>query len=155
MRITDYLKKEDIKVFLTGKNKKEIIGELVSFLGSHHPDINTKEVLGKVMEREGLETTGIGEGVAIPHARVDNLEDVHVVFGLHREGVGFNALDGKPARIFCLVLYPAAEISLQIRFLARLSRLFHVEDLRDKLCTCKKPDEVFDTIKSFEDTHFH
>ncbi|MBU0504561.1 MAG: PTS sugar transporter subunit IIA [bacterium] len=155
MRITDYLTKNDIKINLIGRSKQDIIEEMVAFMVSKHPEIKGKEALAKVLERESLETTGIGEGVAIPHARLDCLDDLQIVCGSVPDGADFKSLDDKPVKIVFLILYPEDQISLQIRFLARVSRLLHVSGLKNRLFASKSSDELYEVLKNFEDTHFH
>jgi nitrogen PTS system EIIA component len=82
-------------------------------------------------------TTAIGNGIAIPHARIEGLEQVCFAFGITPDGSYFESIDGKPANIFFLTLFPAKEVTTQVCLLERLSRFLNDKKLRKKLSTCK------------------
>ena len=155
MRITDFLKKECIKVYLEGTNQEEIIKELIELIFKNDPEINKDEALEGLFKRENIESTAIGEGVAIPHAKIEKGKDISVAFGLLEKGAEFNSLDGKPVKLVFLILYPKDKINLQLRFLARVARLLRQSGLHDSLFNCKSPKDVIDTFKHYEDKHFH
>ncbi len=155
MRLIDFLKKEHIKVFLIGKNKKEIIYELSDILLINKTDIQKSEVRDAIFEREKLSSTGIGDNIAIPHARVSTFDDLIVACGLTEDPVNFDSLDGKPVKIVFLILCPMDKPTLQIRFLARVSRLLNNKIFREKLLKCNSTDNIYQTIADYENKHFH
>jgi mannitol/fructose-specific phosphotransferase system IIA component (Ntr-type) len=155
MRITDFLKKECIKVYVEGKNRESIIEELLDLIIQNYPAINKEVALAGLFKREKLESTAIGRGVAIPHARIENCDNISVAFGLLNKGVDFKSLDNKPVRVIILILFPKEKITLQMRFLARVARLLHHSGLHDKLFECSSQDDVLDSFKNYEDKHFH
>lgn len=155
MQITDYLKMQGVKVYLKGQSKKEVVKELLDLTSKVYPDLNKEANFKNLLERENIETTAIGDGVAIPHARIEGIDDIYVVFGLLKEGVDFKAIDGQSVRIVFLILSPQKDTSLQLRFLARVSRLMHVEELRKDLLQCRSAGEVLETFKRYEEKHFH
>ncbi len=155
MRLTDFLKKEHIKVFLEGKNKEELINELADLLLSENSGIQIDEVKKAIFEREKVGSTGIGNGIAIPHARADMIEDLIVACGLTSTPIDFDSIDSLPVKIVFLILCSKAKPTLQIRFLARTSRLLHDRLLRDTLSSCTTADEVYQTIIDYEDKHFN
>ena len=154
MRISDVLDKSKIKVFLEGTSKREVIEELAELLLDAHTVEQRARAVQQLFEREADCSTGIGAGVAIPHARIESCQKVLVAFGLSREALEFDAIDQQPVRIVCLVLSPHDQPGLQLRFLARASRLLHNPELRDRLLQCSSADAVCNAFREYEDVHF-
>ena len=154
MRITDVLKQDRIKVCLTGTIKDELFTELIELASPDAPREVRDSHLAAVREREGLASTGVGKGVAIPHGKSDSLEELVGAFGITREPVEYNAIDGAPVRIVFLILAPRAEQRLYMRFLARVSRVLNNRVLRDQLLACAAAGSVFRTFSEYEDAHF-
>ncbi len=155
MLILDYLKKECISIDLKGENKEEVLKELAELQFDSYPNVDRKEAFESLFEREELLSTGIGEGIAIPHARIKSSKEISVAFGLLKKDIDFSSLDNKPVRIIFLIFFPKDEVSLQIRFLARVSRLLKHSSLHDDLFKCTSQEEVINTIKQYEKKHFH
>ena len=154
MHISDILQTEHIKVFLDGTGKREIIEELYDLLMPGQEEVPRARALGALFEREALCSTGIGNGAAIPHAKVSGGDAIAAAFGLAAEPIDYDAVDGNPVRIFILILCPEAIPSLQLRFLARASRLLHDPQLRDRLLACCDAGAVHDTFREYEEMHF-
>lgn len=155
MLISDYLFKECICVDLQGNTKEEVINELAELQFLAHPDIDREETMAGLFDREDLLTTGIGNGIAIPHARISSVSNICVSFGMLQKDVDFQSLDEKPVRIVFLILFPKDQVNLQLRFLARVSRLLQHTTLHDALYTCKSPEDVIKTFQEYEEQHFH
>ncbi|MCP4757618.1 MAG: PTS sugar transporter subunit IIA [Proteobacteria bacterium] len=155
MLITDFLKKECINVDLQAGSKEEIIKELAELLLKYHPEIDKEEAYAGLFEREKLLSTGIGEGVAIPHARLESSRKISVAFGLVHKETDFGSLDNKPVKIVFLIFFPKDEVNLQLRFLARVSRLLRDASLYESLYESQSPEEVVAVFKQYEDHHFH
>jgi mannitol/fructose-specific phosphotransferase system IIA component (Ntr-type) len=155
MRLTDFLKKEHVKVFLQGKSKEELINELSEVLLSGYTDSQVDETKKAIFEREKLSSTGIGKGIGIPHGRVDFVDDLIAACGLTVEPVEFDSLDSQPVKMVFLIVCPASQPNLQIRFLARASRILSDDQLRDQLFQCTTADEVYQAIVDYEDKHFN
>ncbi len=154
MRITDVLKQERIKVYLTGTTKNEIFTELIDLAIPDAPAEERKRYLAAVHEREGLASTGIGKGVAIPHGRSSALGGMVAAFGITSEPVEYNSIDGAPVMIVFLILAPGDDQRLYMRFLARVSRVLNNRVLREKLISCGDAGEVFRTFTEYEDAYF-
>ncbi len=155
MRLTDFLKKEHVKVFLEGKNKEELINELTEVLLSDTSGVEIDEVKKAIFEREKVSSTGIGNGIAIPHARVDTGDNLITACGLTKEPIDFESIDEQPVKIVFLILCPKSQPTLQIRFLARTSRVLNDKLLRDTLSSCTTAEEAYQTITDYEDKHFN
>lgn len=113
--------------------------------------IMTREpILHKIREREELESTGVVEGIAIPHARTEAVKDLLVVIGIIKEGLDFNSLDGKPVNIVFLIVAPEEAKSKYIQVLARISRMCRQEDFRNALLNSSSPSEVMSLLEKFD-----
>jgi len=130
MRLEDYLQPDFVIGELASESKSDVLAELVAPLRACWPDFDAPRALQVLLDRENLGTTGIGDGVAIPHGKMENLEKIVIVVGRSLKGVNFDALDFKPCRIFFLVLAPEHVAGLHLRILAHISRLLSDESFR-------------------------
>jgi len=153
MKIMDFLSKEAISVELTSRTKKDAIRELVELLvkAKKLDPANVEKVVKVLLEREELGSTGIGQGIAIPHAKTDAVKEVVASFGKSNEGVEFDALDNKPVYLLFLLVAPADASSLHIKALAKISRLLKHKYFRSMLRKATNAGEVVKIIAE-EDT---
>ncbi|HCG73623.1 MAG TPA: PTS fructose transporter subunit IIA, partial [Nitrospina sp.] len=107
MKIDEILKKESVIADLVGKNKLEVIQEMTSCLKQNNIIKDDQALFTTLMEREKLGSTGIGENVAIPHGKSDELTQIITVFARSLGGVDFESLDQKPVHFVCMVIAPA------------------------------------------------
>jgi len=133
MKISDILSAELIVPDLQQTTKRGVLEELISHLSAVVEGINAADLLGVLMEREQLGSTGIGDGVAIPHGKLKELKKLLAVFGKSARGVEFNAMDGRPVHLFFLLLAPENSAGVHLKALARLSRLLKNNGFRQKL----------------------
>lgn len=154
MRISDRLAPKNVKVPLRGKKKREVIIELCEQIFADRAPEARQSVIDDVLAREKVASTGIGAGVAVPHGRTDLCSEIEVAVGLSLEGIHFDAIDEQPVQIVILLLCPMDKPNRQIRMLARVSRLFHDDDLRQSLLTAKSADELCAALRCYEDMHF-
>uniref|UniRef100_UPI00356501EE PTS sugar transporter subunit IIA n=1 Tax=Pontiella sp. TaxID=2837462 RepID=UPI00356501EE len=103
-------------------------------------------VLEAVMEREGKMSTGMQNGVAIPHGKTDSIKRLVAAVGLNKAGVDFNSMDGEPATIFIMTLSPTKRAGPHIQFLAEVSRLISQPAEREKLLEAKTHGEIYETL---------
>jgi PTS system nitrogen regulatory IIA component len=148
MRLADYLDKDLIISDLSARTKSEVLAELVSPLTAKYPNLDPTRVTQVLMDREMLGTTGIGDGIAIPHGKLDSIEQVMVVVGRSRDGVDFASLDHKPATIFFTVLAPAAVVGLHLKLLATVSRLLKDDTFRRAFAASPGQDELWSLLQS-------
>ncbi len=125
-----YLKPELMKVDLKGTDKPSIIDELIELLVQQHAVKDREVVRQAIMDREAQMSTGLEHGVAIPHARMDGIEDMLCAIGVKREGVDFASLDGQPANIFIMTVSPRKTPAPQVQFMALMSRLLDENNRR-------------------------
>jgi PTS system nitrogen regulatory IIA component len=151
MRINDVLKRENVHLFLRRSGKDAVLAELVDLLLAGHPEAERREALREVRMREEIGSTGIGEGVALPHAKPSFCTRMLACLGMTTDPVPFDSIDGKPVRIFLLVLGPRDQAGPHLRFLARAARLLKKPERREELLACTDAGQAFDVLERFEE----
>src|SRR5687768_18499628 len=146
MRLTDILKPENIKVPLTSTTKTDAIGELVTLLAENKAITDAKKVLDSVLDREATRTTGIGNGLAIPHGKCTGTNHLVMAVGRAANPIDFQAIDGRPVTLIWLLSSPPDKTGPHIHALARISRLMTVDKFRSALAAAKSAQEIFDII---------
>ena len=146
MKIIEMLKKEFIVADLQAKSKQETLAELTGVFTKGQAQSDAEAMLHVLLEREKLGSTGIGDGIAIPHGKVAGLEEMVVAFGRSREGIDFDSLDGRPVHLFFLLMAPENSAGLHLKALAKISRMLKDGAFRKKLLEAKTDDELFQVI---------
>ena len=152
MRILDFLDKDAIELNVKSKNKKEVIEELVEMLAKKNVILDKKATIESLMEREELGSTGVGQGIAIPHSKTKGVKDLVAAFGVSADGVDFDALDGEAVNIFFLLLAPEGAAGLMLKALARVSNFLKNKYYRRKILEAKDKADVLQTIEEEEKT---
>ena len=150
-KLIDWLPLSQVLPDLKAHNKKTVLEELCGPVLAAHPDIDLSMLMGVLQEREKLGSTGIGDGVAIPHGKLVGLDDIVLVFGRSRAGVDFDALDGRPTHLFFMVLAPEASVGIHLKALARISRLLKSQVVRRELMTAGDATQVMNIITAQEE----
>lgn len=149
LRLGNYFSEEVICLDLKSRQRDDILSELIGLIPQlQDRPVEKEKLLDVLKEREELCSTGVGDGVAFPHARnamVGLVKDPVIVFGRNVEGVPFGSVDGTPVKIFFLVLAP--NVTMHLRILARLSRLLRDPHLRNNLITAEHSSRVLSLIK--------
>ena len=147
LKVLDFLDPAAILVDLTATHKRGVLEELTGLLAKSGKIKDPKAAIEILLERERLGSTGIGQGIAIPHAKTDQTGQIAAAFGLSRRGVNFDALDGEPVYIFFLLVAPPDAAGLHLKALARISRLLKDKFFRQSLRDVKDAAEVVRIIK--------
>jgi fructose-specific phosphotransferase system IIA component len=150
LRLTEILKPQDIKIPLAATTKSEAIAELVTLLAENHHIDDAKKVLDAVLEREATRTTGIGNGLAIPHGKCTGLKELVMAIGKPAQPIDFQAIDGRPVQIIWMLSSPPDKTSPHIHALARISRLMTIDKFRHALLAAKDSHEAFEIIVAQE-----
>ncbi|MBS3755891.1 MAG: PTS sugar transporter subunit IIA [Desulfobacterales bacterium] len=145
MKILDYINEQTVLTDLSSGDKKGVIDELAQPV-AELTGLDHREIVRVLIERERLGSTGIGDGIAIPHGKINGLESLVLGFGLSHKGVNFDALDGKPTHIFFLLLSPDNSTGIHLRILARISKLLKEASFKEKLMQAKAPADIISTI---------
>ena len=152
MRLSDILKPQDIKIPLEAKSKTEAIGELVNLLAANGQVTDPKKVLEAVLDREATRTTGIGNGLAIPHGKCPGVENLVIAIGKTATPIDFQAIDGRPVTLIWLLGSPPDKTGQHIHALARISRLMTIDKFRQAVAGAQTPQELFDLIVQQENS---
>ena len=133
---------------LGAREKREVLADMAQALAKVEPQIEAERLLEVLLEREALQSTGIGEGVAIPHGKMVGLDRLVASFARNPEGVDFDAIDGQPTHHFFLLVVPEHSGGQYLKALARISRFFRDAAFRQKLV---EADSVDDVIRAIEE----
>lgn len=146
MRLAEILTESCVLADIKGKTKEDILSELVGSLKKANLIDNTDETKRVIMERERLGSTGIGDGVAIPHGKLKKLDRILCVAARSLDGVDFDAVDRKPVHIFFLVLAPEDSASMHLKVLSRISKILRDKSFRKKLLKLADAHELYTTL---------
>ena len=152
MRLSEILKPQNIKVPLEAKTKADAIAELVTLLAANGEVVDPKQVLDAVLDREATRTTGIGNGLAIPHGKCNGAAHLSMAIGRPATPIDFQAIDGRPVNLIWLLTSPPDKTGPHIHALARISRLMTIDKFRVALMAAKTAQEMYDTIILQEST---
>jgi fructose-specific phosphotransferase system IIA component len=150
MRLTDILKLQHIKVPLVAKEKKAAIGELVTVLADAHELKDAALLLTSVLEREATRTTGIGNGLAIPHGKCTGVDHLVIAIGKPEAPIDFESIDGRPVNLIVLLASPPDQTGPHIQALARISRLMTVDGFRQAMRAATSAQQVYDAVLAQE-----
>jgi len=150
MKLNDLLSEQVIRIPLKSTEKTQIIEEMVDILHRARKLKDRDAVLRAVLEREQVMSTGIGGGVAIPHAKTEAVDDLVASFGITRQGVDFQSIDEKSVRIVFLLIAPADQTGPHLKALSRISRLMHWDEFRAKLIASRNSKEVIEAFAQEE-----
>ena len=143
MKILDLIPAGGVVGDLRSETKEGVLRELSEAACRAVPGISPDHLLSVLMDRESLGSTGIGGGIAIPHGKIPGIDQLVAVFGRSREGVQFASLDGRPARLFFLVVAPESNSAgIHLKVLARISRLAKDERFRRRLMEAEGAEEI-------------
>lgn len=150
MLLTDLLSPERIKIPLVSGSKAELLRELVELALNGAGDGDREEVLRAVREREEVLSTGIGNGVAIPHGKTPRVQELILAAGVAASGVEFEALDGQPVQLFFLLVGPDAAAGQHVKALSRISRLLRRDEFRERLIAASDPQQFYAVLSEAE-----
>jgi len=148
MKLTDILKPEQVIADLKSTGKRAVMKELCGPLLKIQPQLDLKVLMEVLIERERLGSTGIGDGIAIPHGKLPDMDNLLLSFGRSLAGVDFDSLDGKPAHLFFLVVAPENSAGVHLKTLARISRLLKSNALRRDLMEAKDSRAIYAIIEA-------
>lgn len=146
MKITEFLSPDAVIGSLSAKEKSAVLEELCRPLASRLPNVSVEQLREVLEDREKLGSTGIGEGVAIPHGKLPGLPSLMATFGRSIEGVDFDAIDGKPTHLFFALVAPENSAGIHLKALARISRLFKNAKFRQAILEAGSAEEIYRLI---------
>ncbi|WP_022819929.1 PTS sugar transporter subunit IIA [Fusobacterium russii] len=151
IKITDYISEDLVSLDLKARNRDEVLVELSKLLEkSENIESNNNDVYKALIDREKLGSTGIGKGVAIPHAKTESAKKLTVAFGISKKGIDFKSLDDENVNLFFVFASPNKDSQIYLKVLARISRLIREEEFRTRLYNCTSSREVIECIEEKE-----
>jgi mannitol/fructose-specific phosphotransferase system IIA component (Ntr-type) len=143
--LTEILSPDRVVMPVAARDKTGVIAELTRHLTDRLGG-DYAEVLGAVQEREAGGSTGIGFGVAIPHARSPGVRELSLVCGVSPSPVPYDSIDGEPVRLFFLIVGPTGSAGMHVKVLSRIASLVRSETVRKQLCEAGTPDEFYNVL---------
>ncbi len=153
MKILDILNVDCIIPELHSQNKRDVLEELIGALSNFKASLDKKALVEVLLERERLGSTGIGDGIAIPHGKIQDLDELILSFGRSTQGIEFDSMDGRPTHLFFLLIAPENSAGIHLRALAKISRLLKSAHFRQRLMEAGNREEIFQVIQE-EDKEF-
>jgi PTS system nitrogen regulatory IIA component len=154
MKIMEFINTKAVAADLKATTKEGVIKELSGLLAKAGAIKEDKTLVRTLLDREALGSTGIGQGVGIPHGKCSIVKELVAAFGISKRGVDFNALDGEPVYIFFLLLAPEDSAGPHLKALARISRLLKDKYVRNDLIKAESEQEILKILKE-EDEKRH
>jgi PTS system nitrogen regulatory IIA component len=150
MQLNQIFKMEYINPHLLARSKDEALEEMINTVIVGGLKLNSSSIIDILKQRESLGSTGIGDGVAIPHGKVSDIHDIVMAFGRSEDGIAFESLDGKPVYLFFMVLAPENSAGQHLKILARISRMIKDEYFRKKLLEASSKNDLYNIITEQE-----
>ena len=147
MKIVEFLRSDAVIANLSGPSGQAVLSELCRPLSATH-HVDSQRLLETLLEREKLGSTGIGEGVAIPHGKVPGLPGLMASFGRSVQGIDFRAIDGRPTHLFFALFAPENSAGAHLKALARISRIFKNPGFRDAILKAGDASEIYRLIEA-------
>jgi len=148
--MSDFVSRPLVRAHLKSHTKNEVLSEIVDQISVCKKIKNNKEILERILDREKQGSTGIGNGIAIPHARIKDLKEAVLFIGLSRKGIDFASIDGSPVHLIVLFLTPLLESGLHVKILSRIGAILNDKVLVGQLMRCSNDDELFRALKKGE-----
>ena len=151
MKISELLNIKSIELNLDVDSKNELIEKLINLAENQGNIIDKEEVKNEVFERESIMSTGVGKGVALPHAKTNAITEVTIALATLKEPIDYDSLDKNPINIATLLLGMESNVGLHLRLLSKISRLMNNDSFRSQLLELKTPEKVMELISKYEE----
>ena len=153
MKIAQIMVRDAVILDLAGRAKRDVLAEMATTLAVAEPGVDETQLLSILLAREELQSTGIGESVALPHGKLPGLSRLLATFARSRSGVDFDSIDGRPTQLFFLLVVPENSGGQHLKALARISRFFRDKSFREQLLSAENAEDVCHAIEE-EDAKF-
>jgi PTS system fructose-specific IIA component/PTS system nitrogen regulatory IIA component len=151
MNIADFMDEKVIILdTIRATDKFDVIRQIANYMSVSPKVVSKKDLIDEVIKREEIESTGIGNGIAFPHARTDSVNGIIVAFARSRDGIDFKAIDDKPVHIFFMIGTPKKEVSMYLKLLAKISKLMKKDENRKRLLEAQTSQEVLQIIREID-----
>ncbi len=146
MKLSEILEENNIILDLKAGDKKRVIEELADAIVRGKPSLDKDSLVRVLLERERLGSTGIGDGVAIPHGKIQGVNEPIISFGRSLKGLDFDSMDGQPVYLFFLLVAPESSTSIHLKALARIAKILKNGSFRKVLMEVSTKEEIYKTI---------
>jgi mannitol/fructose-specific phosphotransferase system IIA component (Ntr-type) len=153
VKIRDLLSRNSILIDLPGTDKEEVLAQMARYMASIHNLTQVETISRKILEREADMSTGIGFGIAIPHARIDHIDRVYLIAGRSTAGIDFAAIDEQLVHLLFMMISPPNTSAEHTQILSSLSRIMSYEDMRKRLFASATAEEFLDLLIKGEDKY--
>ena len=150
MKLSEVLVVERIKINPVSRSKSDLIDELIDLAIKTEGIQNREDFRKKVFEREALQSTGLADGIAIPHAKTPHVKKLMVCLGVCQSGVDFDSVDEQPTYLIFLIAVPENQDAAYLRLLSQIARIFGKPHVREQILTAKSPHEIIQIIHNEE-----
>ncbi len=151
MKLSEIFKPQLIISNLKAHDKKGVLEELSQVITEQNPSLNKRSLLQVLLERERLGSTGIGDGIALPHGKLKELSNLLISFGRSINGLDFDSIDEQPAYLFFLLLAPVNSAGMHLTALAKISRMLKDANFRQRLMGAKSRKEIYKVIMDMDE----
>lgn len=139
---------EDLVINLKSDTRDQVLDEMIDLLSNSDRLVDREAFHQAILEREKIVSTGIGMGVAVPHAKLPDYDDFFIVIGIHKDGVDWNALDGNPVKLVFMIGGPDDRQTQYLKILSSLTMAIKDESVRKKVKELEQASEIIDLFKS-------
>ena len=146
MKMSEIIEEENIIPDLKAKDKNGVLEELAEVISNREPSVNKRDLVRVLVERQRLVSTGIGDGVAIPHGKLNGIKHPLISFGRSNKGLDFDSMDGQTAYLFFLLVAPENSSSVHLQVLAKIAKILKNGTFRKKLMESRTREEIYQTI---------
>jgi nitrogen PTS system EIIA component len=153
VKIQDLIQKNAILTDIAQTEKSEVLRLMATFMATRYGLPDGEDIAQRIIERETDMSTGIGYGIAIPHARVPGIDQLYLVAGRSIVGIEFNAIDEQPVHLLFMMLSPKNTSSEHTQVLSKLSRIMSYEEVRSKLLEVQTTEQFYDVIVKSENKY--
>ncbi|MBW1816478.1 MAG: PTS sugar transporter subunit IIA [Deltaproteobacteria bacterium] len=151
MRLADILMEDDIISDLKARDKKGVLEELAEVVSRHNPSVDRVVLVNVLVERENLGSTGIGDGVAIPHGKLKGVDQPIVSFGRSKTGLDFDSMDAQPVHLFFLLIAPENSSGMHLQVLAKIAKILKNSAFRKLLMEASGRGDLYRTITDMDE----
>lgn len=146
MRLADILDKETVISDLKARDKRGVLEELAAVVAGRNPSLDKVALVDVLVERERLGSTGIGDGVAIPHGKLRGVKEPIVSFGRSKAGLDFESMDGEPVHLFFLLIAPENSSGVHLQVLAKIAKILKSSAFRKRLMDARTREGLYEAI---------
>jgi nitrogen PTS system EIIA component len=151
MKLSEIIDEGSIIPELQAQDKKGVLEELAAAIANHQPAVDKSDLVRVLLERERLGSTGIGDGVAIPHGKLTGVRNPIISFGRSKKGLDFESMDGQPAYLFFLLVAPEHSAGLHLKALAKIAKILKSSSFRKRLMGAASRDDIYRAIIQTDD----